>query len=414
MRIARGTHRIRAAAFVVCLSLALSGLTAVAAEEPGNQTVRAGIFYFEGYHMKDGEGNLAGYGIEFLDLVSEYSHLNFTYAGYDKSWKEMLDMLEQGEIDVLTSARKIPEREEKFAFSQPIGKNSTVLSVQVSDRRFASGDYASWDGMRVGLVTGSSQNQVLDEFARERQFSYEAVEYDDAQGLAAALQEGRIDAILSSNLRKTVDERILETLETKDFYAIVRKGDQQLLAEINYAIAQMDMQEGDWPNNLFHKYYGGEYSTRLAFTEREQAYIEAVRSGKKAITVTAVSDRMPYSYAENGTLKGILPAYFDQLMEMAGLPYEIVVPQDREEYYKIAGTNGVDVVMDRRRFEKTADPGLYHGFYTDSYITTGIAKVTRKDFSGEVKTVATAEAWSGIAPAMGQFGDAKVVNYSNC
>ena len=54
--------------------------------------------------MKDEDGSLTGYGIEFLNLVSEYSHLNFQYTGYDRSWGEMLTMLKNGEIDVVTSA----------------------------------------------------------------------------------------------------------------------------------------------------------------------------------------------------------------------------------------------------------------------------------------------------------------------
>lgn len=41
-----------------------------AAQSPDHQTVNAGIFYFDGYHMKDEEGNLSGYGIEFLNLAS--------------------------------------------------------------------------------------------------------------------------------------------------------------------------------------------------------------------------------------------------------------------------------------------------------------------------------------------------------
>ena len=40
-----------------------------------------------------------------------------------------------------------------------------------------------------------------------------------------------------------------------DFYAIVRKGDQKLLEEINYGIQQMDLHEGDWRNVLHYKYY---------------------------------------------------------------------------------------------------------------------------------------------------------------
>ena len=132
-------------AFMTCLIFIISNLiTASADEYSNNRTVKAGIFSFDGYHMKDENGSLSGYGIEFLNLVSEYSHLNFQYTGYDKSWNEMLNMLENGEIDVVTSARRTSEREESFAFSYPIGRNNTILSVRLDNSQLHSSDYKTY------------------------------------------------------------------------------------------------------------------------------------------------------------------------------------------------------------------------------------------------------------------------------
>ena len=176
------------------------------------------------------------------------------------------------------------------------------------------------------------------------------------------MKDGSIDAILSSNLRKMTNERTLDTLQTDNFYAIVRKEDKELLQEINYAIDQMDINGGDWENSLFYKYYGQTYSSGLVFTEREKAYIQDVLAGKKKITVTAMGDRAPYSYVEDGKLKGIMPDYFAKVMEQCGLPYEIVVPESREDYYNTANTNGVDIVIDRRTSDLTTEENLYRGF----------------------------------------------------
>ena len=380
-------------------------------EEVTNRRVKAGIFYFDGYHTKDEEGKLSGYGIEVLQMFSQYSHLNFDYVGYDKSWNDMLDMLENGEIDLVTSARKTPEREAKFAFSYPIGRNSTVLSVLADNMKFHSGDYQSYDGMRIGLLTGSSQNDSLAEFAKEKQFSYDTKEFEDSQKLEKALKDGSIDAILTSNLRKTENERTLDTLQTDNFYAIVRKEDTELLKEIDYAIDQMDINGGDWENSLFYKYYGQVYSSELSFTEREKAYIQDVLAGKKKITVTAIGDRAPYSYVEDGKLKGIMPDYFAKVMEQCGLLYEMVVPENREDYYNTADTNGVDIVIDRRTSGLTTEENLYRGFNTDTYMTAGAAKVTKSDFKGKIKTIAVANA-QGEEPLEKEIiGDAKIQYY---
>ena len=405
----------RIIAFAICVILILSNsitVTAADGQSSNNRTVKAGIFYFEGYHMKDEEGRLTGYGIEFLNLVSEYSHLNFQYTGYDNSWNEMLTMLENGEIDMVTTARRTAEREDKFAFSLPIGRNSTVLSARADNLQLHSGDYKTYNGMTVGQLTGSSQNQSLVEVAQEKGFSFRVKEYEDSDELMAALQDGEIDAILSSNLRKAENEKTLDIIKEDNFYAIVRKDDRSLLNEINYAIEQMDQNEGDWKNVLYYRYYGPVYSNDLTFTEREKAYIQKVLSGEKKITITALGDREPYSYVEDGELKGILPDYFASVMEMAGLPYEIVVPKDREDYNTISNTNSVDVVIDMLGSSATKEEAAYHGFNTDAYMTTGVARVTRQDFTGNIKRIAVSDSQSGIFISQKLPGDFEFVNYS--
>ena len=124
--------------FIMCDFIPVTASDVSIPDEAVNQRIKAGIFYFDGYHTKDEEGKLTGYGIEVLQMISEYSHLNFDYVGYDKSWNDMLIMLENGEIDLVTSARRTPEREEKFAFSYPIGRNSTILSVLADNTKYHS------------------------------------------------------------------------------------------------------------------------------------------------------------------------------------------------------------------------------------------------------------------------------------
>ena len=401
---------------LLCLLLILNNFISVNAsngvpDEAPNKRVKAGIFYFDGYHTKDEEGKLTGYGIEVLEMISQYSHLNFDYVGYDKSWNDMLDMLENGEIDIVTSARKTQDRESKFAFSYPIGRNSTILSVLADNTKYHNGEYETYDGMCIGLLEGSSQNDSLVEFAQEKQFSYETKEYENSKQLEEALKDGSIDAILSSNLRKTENERTLDTLQTENFYVIMRKEDKELLEEINYAIEQMDINEGDWDNSLFYKYYGPVNSSELVFTEREKAYINDVLTGKKKITVTSIGDRAPYSYVEDGELKGIMPDYFAKVMEVCGLPYEIVVPENREDYYRTANTNGVDIVIDRRTSDLTTEEDLYRGFNTDTYMTVGTAKVTKSNFTGEIKTIAVANVQGEEPLEKGIIGDAEILYY---
>ncbi|MDE7464555.1 MAG: transporter substrate-binding domain-containing protein, partial [Clostridiales bacterium] len=278
-----------------------------------------------------------------------------------------------------------------FDFSLPLGRNRTIFSLNVDNTDLHRGDYSECDGMKVGLLNGSSQNQSLEGFAADNDFTYTPVYFDDSDALSLALKQGDIDAILSSNLRKSENEKVLDIIEEADFYAIVKKGNTTLLDEINYAIEQMDINEGDWKNVLFYQFYGPVYSSALTFTERETKYIREVVSGDKVITVTAFGDRAPYSYTENGVLAGIMPDYFAEVMKLAGLPYELVTPKDKADYFDMVATNKATVVIDSVESVGVAEGSDYRGFNTNSYMTARMARVIRQDFKGNVKVIAASD-----------------------
>lgn len=118
-------------------------------------------------------------------------------------------------------------------------------------------------------------------------------------------------------------------------------------------------------------------------------YIHAVQSGEKVITACAQPDRDPYSYVENGELVGIIPEYFAHLMGMAGLPYSVMIAEDRAQYRDWAMNNTVDIYMDispDRSSLLTEDSGVF----TEPYIALTMSRVTKKDFRGEIRSVAVA------------------------
>lgn len=92
-------------------------------------------------------------------------------------------------------------------------------------------------------MKGNSRNVDLEEFAQKRGFFYQPVYFDLSTELEQALQNGQVDAILTSSLRETQQERLLDLFAADEFYVIVRKEDTRLLEKINYAIDQINATE---------------------------------------------------------------------------------------------------------------------------------------------------------------------------
>ena len=337
--------------------------------------------------MMGEDGAKSGYGYDFLQMAARYIDVDYQYVGYDKSWADMQEMLENGEIDLVTSARKTPEREEKFDFSRPIGTNSAVLAVRTGDSSIVKADYASYDGMRVALLRGSTRNQSFAEFAADHGFSYEAVYYDSVDDMTAALQSGTVDGIVTSSLRQAQGERILESFDASEFYAIVRKGNSELLDKTNYAIDQMNAVEGDWQTELHNRYYENYDSRNLSFTDFEQSIIAQYSDQSAPLIVLCDPTRYPYSYAENGQAKGIVVDYFKALAAHAGISYTFLICDSREDYLVRRSSGEADLCIDLRL--NSMEDAEQRGFsLTAPYLTLRVAKVTRADFDGEVHKVA--------------------------
>ena len=172
----------------VCVCMIFSPQTAYAAEDSSqHETVKVGFFAMDGYHVMDEEGNRSGYGYDFLRLMARYWDVDYEYVGYDKSWDDMQQMLEDGEIDMVTSPRKTPEREEKFDFSRPIGTNNGILTVRSDNSTIVDGNYSTYNGMRVAFLNGSSRDKEFADFADNKGFT--SLKDEREQALLRAIKD---------------------------------------------------------------------------------------------------------------------------------------------------------------------------------------------------------------------------------
>jgi signal transduction histidine kinase/ABC-type amino acid transport substrate-binding protein/ActR/RegA family two-component response regulator len=309
------------------LSLAVAAAAAmpmrIAAAETASapRTVRVGFFAMDGYHEMDEDGKRSGYGYDFFHLTQKYVNLNYEYVGYDKSWEETLQMLLDGEIDIATSAYKTKARMELYDFSMPIGTSAIDINTRAAETRFVPGDYSTYDGMTVGLLTASSENDMLAEFARENGFSYTPKYYTNSTDLENALQNEEVDAVATSSLRKIEDEKTLSEFDMQEFYAIVRKGDTELLNQINYAITQLNSSEGDWKNTFYYNNYTAGNYDDLSFTEEEQAFIDRYSTGGEQLVIAMDNNWAPFAWKEDGEYQGILADYLEACMSLCGMNY---------------------------------------------------------------------------------------------
>lgn len=341
------------------------------------KTVRVGFFHFDGYHNISEQGVRNGYGYQFLRLLSRYSNLNFEYVGYDKSWDDMQEMLENGEIDMLTSMHYTNERAEKFDFSTSIGYSTTIMTVRSNNTTIKAQNYADFDGMKVGLLKNSSRNDAFYAYAEEHGFQYNPVYLETQEDLTSALEFGAVDMIVSSNLRKLGKERVVEEFGASKFYAVVKKGNDELLSEINHGISQMDIHEGDWRTQLYHNNYDSQPLSEVLYSESEQAFLDAHKNSEEKLKVYFIPNSQPYCFIKDGKITGIVPDIVHKLMDDTGLNYEFTAAESPQDYKRIFEEGKADIVPAMVGTESYAETMGY--LMTDAYLINRVSKVYKRN-----------------------------------
>jgi len=316
--------------FICCLPVLGEGST---------RRVRVGYFDNPGFNEISPDGRKKGYDYQFLSEVRKFTNLNFEYVGYDKPLNQHVEMLRNGEIDILPGVRKKPEREAEFCFSKSIGNTSTTLNVRSDEKRFDSEVYSTYDGIVIGLTQTMNFYEAVCHFASIHNFKFVPKFYPTLDAVNEALKKGEVDAIASLSFRKAFNEKILNFIDTEPMYVIARKGDEALIDQFNHAIQHLDELNHNWRDELYYKYYATDKTDDLRFTSEEQAFLQQLKQSGKPVLVATDSEWRPYSWREDGQYKGIVVDILDIAMEMAGIDYEIYAEDSDKRIYS---TNVLD------------------------------------------------------------------------
>lgn len=370
--------------FVTVIMLVILSASNVFAAAPNHSSrvIRVGYYKFDGYQMESSDHTRSGYGYDFLQELARYTGWTYEYVGYNLGWAELQKMLDNGEIDILTSARKTPEREQKYLFSTDIGTSRGILTVKSGNTHVTMGDYPTYNNMRVGMIKDSSINENFRTFAQSKGFSYTPVYFKNVDELNLALQnEDGIDAVCTTNLRRVQNEWILDQFDQANFYVMLNSKSNALQQEINDAIYQMDVYTPGWRTTLKNKYYKPDVGEQIALSADEKSFVGL--SSSRTFTAVVNPDNAPYSYFKNGKAEGIIPEIFNEIAARSGLKFKIIETADRKAYTAAITDPSADIVLDTcfdyDRAEKSGRK------LTIPYLSTPLSQVSRKGANGVFK-----------------------------
>lgn len=383
-----------------------SGGNTTQAIEEENKTVRVGYFPYANFQEGGFGEHKQGVGYEYLQKISYITGWRYEYVY--ASFKECLDMLADGEIDILGSVSYTPERAESIDYSTyAAGTERYWIYTREDHMNLTEGDLKQMNGCHIGVADGSYQKELLGKWLDSNQIQAETVVCKGYDEMIEKLDADELDALVVPELSVNSDFIAIANIGASDCYFGVSKSRPDLLKELNSAQEEINNTEPDYSSELYAR-YEGKAVINYALNKEEKQWLDA---HENTIRVGYLKDNLPFCGEENGKLTGILGTVLDTVQEK----YEITIKA-------VPCSTGVEMNEALQSGEIDIAGPIIRDFYTQEQfqvvLTDAIFDITPvviykgNEYSNSLSTIAATETslYSGLMVSL-LFQDAEIIQY---
>lgn len=223
------------------------------------KTVRVGYLIYEGFQEGQGDEPKSGYGYEYLQQVAYFAGWKYEYV--NGSFNELLQMLKDGEIDIMGDISYTEERARDIDYATvEQGREYYYLFVREDRTDISASNLSTLNGAHVGINKGSIQAEFFEKWCKDNKVDCVIELYESSADRYADMNSGKLDATISTNVaaKDIVKFRwnSLIKIGSSPYYFATNKRRPDILEDLNAANAKI--QQSDWYYNekVYLKYYG--------------------------------------------------------------------------------------------------------------------------------------------------------------
>jgi polar amino acid transport system substrate-binding protein len=325
-------------------------------------------------------GEPRGFGIELMNMIAARTGLNVEYVnGY--TWDELLTMFFKGEIDIIHSISRTPEREKKALFTNPYyhSKNVLVLRRDTADIQVLK----DLEGKIIALPKGWSsidffKKNYPDIHIIEVENSRQALEYVDQGKVQATVeQEGIVSYFINKfgfrdlKISSWLEDAALQ--DTSSLHFAVRKERPALHGILAKGLATVTPGE---MLNLRNKWFGnGGLNSRrkdVGLTLSERNWLKQ----KGRITFCIAPDRMPFEAFSGKDVTGMTSDFLKLFSERLGIPFTLLPTESWEKSVEQVRTGKADILT----IASVSPKRMQFLDFTPSYLNCSVGIIVREDF----------------------------------
>ena len=378
-RMKKRLHRY--ACFLLCLILLCTLLPVSAlAAGPEDKVVRVG-WYEDAYNITGKNGERSGYAYEYEQSVAAYTGWKYEYV--KAGWSDLLEMMKNGEIDLMASISYTDDRAQSMLFSElPMGREKYYLYADLKHTDISASDLTTLNGRRIALMKNSVQATQFYDWESNHDLHLEYVDVTSfEQGLAKA-ESGAVDCLISAETPAWAEFGLsaIATTGGSDIYFAINKNRPDLKEELDNAMRKMEYDKPFYADELYQKYLSTVYTPILS--SEEQSWL--AQHGKLRIGFLRNDPGISYYESETNQLSGVITDYVQfasDCLDNQHLEFELVGYDSMGEEVQALKDGSIDLI-----FHFTQNPYIaeQNGFVlSNTVLAFNMAAVTQQNYFDE-------------------------------
>lgn len=284
-----------------------------------------------------------GHSIDYMKLLASKVGLEIEFV-QGHSWKQYLEMLKSGHLDVLVNIAKTPEREQFFSYTPEYHKILSSLYVREENvKKYTS--LKDLEGKTVSVVQGMIGESVLRK-------NYPKINISPAKTSLDALKAviyGRVDGVVQSN---AVGNRLIKKYHLENIRPVFEINDPKFNMHLHLATRKQNsvlrdiLEKGmlsitdDELARLQQKHFHSKQHTSIRLSNSEKQYLDR----QKTIRICINPDNLPFGKNENGRYVGIGAEFMKIVQEQLQLTTRLVETENWKSTLKVVQKGECDLI----------------------------------------------------------------------
>jgi EAL domain-containing protein (putative c-di-GMP-specific phosphodiesterase class I)/ABC-type amino acid transport substrate-binding protein/GGDEF domain-containing protein len=340
MKNRRLKHSVSIFLCLILLACIFAGVLTDTVHAEETRTVKVAFFPMNGYHTLDENGGYTGMDVEYLEVLSNYANWKIEYVEC-ADWDAALKLVADHKADLVGSAQYSAERAATYQYADLSSGYTFGIIATNPDSSLAYEDFEAMKDITFGMVrTYVRKEEFLGYLADNGISSPKIREYDSTADLHDALDRKEVDALVHTFMEIREGQRLIGRFAPRPFYYITYQGNDDVIRELNNAVADLKMNEPGLETQLMNRFYQSKLDKTIVFTIDEKKYI----AEKGTIKVGYFDSYYPFVYEEDGECKGLTKDMFEGIASMTGLTLSWCKVENPEEASAALENNEIDVM----------------------------------------------------------------------